>query len=207
MSRRRCRWINKIQEFNIDVQITKLIRGQGLAKLMAQSNLDANHVNHSEIDYTCDMDDCVWYQDIIYYLRNMKCLDNMDDKKKRTLKLQVIKYVIVKCKLYRQNLDCILLKCVDENQAKVLLNEMHEGVSGGHYMGKTTTQKVLRVGFWWPTIFKDAERLVRRCDACQRFSCKLKFLGNVPLRPVEVQAPFQQWEIDFIGEIANKSSG
>jgi transposase InsO family protein len=27
------------------------------------------------------------------------------------------------------------------------------------------------------------------------------------LKPVEVQAPFQQWGIDFIGEIANKSSG
>ena len=24
---RRCRWINRIQEFNIDIQITKLVRG------------------------------------------------------------------------------------------------------------------------------------------------------------------------------------
>ena len=42
ISGRRCRWIKKIQEFNIDIQVTKLVRGQGLAKLMAQANLDAN---------------------------------------------------------------------------------------------------------------------------------------------------------------------
>lgn len=30
-----CQWINRIQEFNIEIQITKLIRGQGLAELMA----------------------------------------------------------------------------------------------------------------------------------------------------------------------------
>ena len=44
VSSRRCRWINRIQEFNIDIQITKLVRGQGLEKLMAQYNLDANQI-------------------------------------------------------------------------------------------------------------------------------------------------------------------
>lgn len=40
---RRCRWINRIQEFDIEIQITKLVRGQGLTKLMAESNLEASH--------------------------------------------------------------------------------------------------------------------------------------------------------------------
>ena len=35
---------------------------------------------------------------------------------------------------------------------------------------------------------------------------KQKFSGNTPLKPVEVQAPFQQWGMDFIGEISPKSS-
>lgn len=74
-------------------------------------------------------------------------------------------------------------------------------------MAKSTAHKVLRAGFWWPTLFKDSFELVRKCDPCQRFSCKLKFSGNLPLKLVEVQAPFQQWGIEFIGEIANKSSG
>ena len=59
----------------------------------------------------------------------------------------------------------------------------------------------MRVGFWWPSLFKDAKMLVRTCDSCQRFASKLKFSGNTPLKPFEVQAPFQQWGLDFIGEI------
>lgn len=42
---------------------------------------------------------------------------------------------------------------------------MHFGACGGHYMAKTTTHKILRVGFWWPTIFKDAHGFVKKCDA------------------------------------------
>jgi hypothetical protein len=71
VSGRRCRWINMIQEFNIDIQITKLVRGQGLAKLMAQSNLDANQINLVYEDLksnTYDVDHCVWYTNVIYYL-------------------------------------------------------------------------------------------------------------------------------------------
>lgn len=40
----RCRWINRIQDFDIDIQITKLVRGQGLEKLMAKTNLEANKI-------------------------------------------------------------------------------------------------------------------------------------------------------------------
>ena len=71
-----------------------------------------------------------------------------------------------------------------------MLNEMYSRICGGHYMAKTTTHKVMRVGFWWPNLFKDAQILVKKCDSRQRFVGKLKFSGNTPLKSVEVQAPF-----------------
>ena len=40
----RCRWINKIQECNRDIQITKRVRGKGLAKLIKKANLEANQI-------------------------------------------------------------------------------------------------------------------------------------------------------------------
>jgi len=33
-------WITKIQEYDLEVRPTKLVRGQGLAKLMAKKNLE-----------------------------------------------------------------------------------------------------------------------------------------------------------------------
>ena len=75
VSSRRCRWINQIHKFNIDIQITKLVGGQGLAKLMTESNLEANQINQLDDscrDNLCDTDTSHWYRDVIYYLQNMK---------------------------------------------------------------------------------------------------------------------------------------
>jgi hypothetical protein len=44
--RRRGRWLAKIQEFNLEVKPTKLVKGQGLAKLLAESNFRALGINH-----------------------------------------------------------------------------------------------------------------------------------------------------------------
>lgn len=46
---KRCRWITKIQEFDLEIKITKLVRGLGLSKLMAESNLLDIEVNNVEI--------------------------------------------------------------------------------------------------------------------------------------------------------------
>ena len=83
-------------------------------------------------------------------------------------------------------MEGVLLKCVDEIESKRILIDMHEGVCGGHYMAKTIAHKVLRAGFWWPTLLRDAHKFFFKCDSCQRFIGKLKFSRNLPLRPVEV---------------------
>ena len=60
----------------------------------------------------------------------------------------------------------LLLKCIDEIEYKKILKDMLVGVCGGHYMAKTTTHKILKSGFWWPTICKDTHELLKICDAC-----------------------------------------
>ena len=72
-------------------------------------------------------------------------------------------------------MEGVLLKCVDEIESKRILRDMHEGVYDGHYIQKTTTHKVLGARFWWPTLFRDAQEVVKVCVTCQRFSGNLKF--------------------------------
>jgi hypothetical protein len=43
---KRDRWLSKIQEFDLEVKLTKLVKGQGLAKLLAESNFWALGINH-----------------------------------------------------------------------------------------------------------------------------------------------------------------
>ena len=42
---RREKWISVLLEYYLEIKSTKLIKGQGLAKLMAQSNYDALDIN------------------------------------------------------------------------------------------------------------------------------------------------------------------
>ena len=42
---RRAKWIEKIMEFDLEIKPTKLVKGQGLAKLLAESNCEALGVN------------------------------------------------------------------------------------------------------------------------------------------------------------------
>nr|GFB07160.1 reverse transcriptase domain-containing protein [Tanacetum cinerariifolium] len=49
-----------------------------------------------------------------------------------------------------------------------ILNACHSGPTGGHYGANYTAKKVFDSGFYWPTIYKDAIELIKRCDSCQR---------------------------------------
>ncbi|XP_075104353.1 uncharacterized protein LOC107783747 [Nicotiana tabacum] len=61
-------------------------------------------------------------------------------------------------------------RCVPETEMNNILSHCHDGAVGGHYGGRTTATKVLEVGFYWPTLFKDARNYIATCDKCQRSS-------------------------------------
>ena len=71
---------------------------------------------------------------------------------------------------------------------------------------KAIAYKILRAGYYWPSLFADVYQQVRACVPCQKFAGKQKLL-SLPLKPIAVNAPFQQWVLDFIGEINPASSG
>ena len=96
---------------------------------------------------SCDMNHCEWYTSVFHYLQHIDAPSHLTKNEKRSTKLQAIKYIIVKGSLWWRNFEGILLKCVDQERAQEILNEMHTGVCGGHYMAKTTTHKVMRARF------------------------------------------------------------
>eukprot|EP00253_Pinus_taeda_P023948 PITA_23948 len=104
-----------------------------------------------------------------------------------------------------RNPEGIVLRCVDEIESKKLVSEFHSGFCGGHYAARTTAHKILRAGYYWPSIFSDVHKFVRSCQACQLFTGKQKHV-SLPLQPVIVEAPFQRWGMDFIGKFHENSS-
>jgi hypothetical protein len=63
----------------------------------------------------------------------------------------------------------------------------------------------LWAGFYWPTLFANTYKQVSACHECQVFEGKRKLLP-LPLKPIFVEAPFQQGGLYFIGEINPTSS-
>nr|GEV56156.1 reverse transcriptase domain-containing protein [Tanacetum cinerariifolium] len=53
-------------------------------------------------------------------------------------------------------------------EAVDILTACHSGPTRGHYGANYTAKKVFNLGFYWPTIYKDAFELVKNCDSCQR---------------------------------------
>jgi hypothetical protein len=121
------------------------------------------------------------------------------------LKLKATKFCILDHSLYWKDPGGILLNCLLEEEVKKAIKEFHKGDCGGHHYWKTTVHKILRAGFYWPSIFSDVYKEVSSCHECQIFYGKRK-LQPLPLKPISVEAPFRQWGLDFIGEIHPPSS-
>nr|GFC87132.1 reverse transcriptase domain-containing protein [Tanacetum cinerariifolium] len=64
--------------------------------------------------------------------------------------------------------DQIIQHCVAGKEAIDILNACHSGPTGGYYGANYIAKKVFDSGFYWPSIYKDAFELVKRCDSCQR---------------------------------------
>jgi len=59
--------------------------------------------------------------------------------------------------------------------------------------------KLIRVGYYWPTMQKDVQTYVKVCDKCQKFSNVIR-QPTEELTPMTAPWPFAQWELDIMGQ-------
>ncbi|GJY59050.1 reverse transcriptase domain-containing protein [Tanacetum coccineum] len=79
----------------------------------------------------------------------------------------------------------LALRCVHGSETQKILDECHHGPTGGHYGPSITAKKLFDVGFYWPTIFKEAQTLVQSCNACQR-SGSISQRDEMPLNNIQL---------------------
>nr|GFA56572.1 reverse transcriptase domain-containing protein [Tanacetum cinerariifolium] len=100
--------------------------------------------------------------------------------------------------LFRTCADQIIRRCVAGKEAIDILNACHSEPTGGHYGASYTAKKVFDSGFYWPSIYKDAFELVKRCDSCQRQG-KVSQKDEMPQNFIQICEIFDEWGIDFMG--------
>nr|GFA17309.1 reverse transcriptase domain-containing protein [Tanacetum cinerariifolium] len=100
--------------------------------------------------------------------------------------------------LFKIYADQVIRWCVHGKEALDILEACHNGPTGGHHGANLTAKKVFDVGFFWPTIYKDAHEFVKNCDSCQRQG-KISQRDEMPQNSIQICEIFDVWGIDFMG--------
>ncbi|XP_064992502.1 uncharacterized protein LOC135629235 [Musa acuminata AAA Group] len=121
-----------------------------------------------------------------------------DEVAARRLRCTHAWYTEVSGQLYRRSFTYPLLRCLEPDEARMVLAEIHEGVCGEHIGGRTLAHKILRQGYYWPTMCRDAKAYVQWCSSCQEHA-RAPRQPAVSLSPIDCAWPFTQWGLDLLG--------
>ena len=174
-------------------------RADTLAKLAIASQEDLNRLSPVEhlVEPSIDLTDVEvspvtselsWMDPIWDYL--IEGLLPSDPKEAPKLRTRSVKFTVHKGSLYKRGFFAPVLKCIAGRDVDYILKEVHEGVCGNHIGARTLAGKVLRQGYYWPTMLRDATDLVRKCKICKEHA-KISHLPSEPLMSVTSPWPFQ----------------
>lgn len=77
-------------------------------------------------------------------------------------------YYIMDGTLFRKTFLPGDAKCLSRTEGLLVLRQAHEGGCAEHLGARSMTRKIVRAGFYWPTMKKDAEEIIRKYDSCQK---------------------------------------
>ena len=137
-----------------------------------------------------------WIDPLVAYLRD-GVLPH-DAKEVRKLRNQASRYILYEGKLYKRSYSLPLLKCLRPSEADYALWEVHEEICGSHLGARSLSHKLLRQGYYWPTMHHDSIEYVRKCDRCQRYA-NIQRQPATKLTPLSAPWPFAQWGMDILG--------
>ena len=109
-----------------------------------------------------------WMDPITMYLMHGELPENKNEV--RNLRIRETRYALIGNHLYHKSFTGPYLRCLNPEDARRLLEEIHEGVYGNHSRGRSLTHKALTVGYYWSYMMMEAWKYMKKCDKCQRFA-------------------------------------
>nr|GEV65933.1 reverse transcriptase domain-containing protein [Tanacetum cinerariifolium] len=203
------RWVLFLHEFTFKVADTK-----GAENLVAdhlprlenphQNVLDPKEINKSfpleqlNLVSTRGNQSTPWFADFANYHAGNFIVKGMSSQQKSKFFKDVKHYLWVDPYLFKICADQIIRRCVSGQEAVDILKACHSGPTGGYHGPNYTARKVFDSGFYWATIYRDAQNLVKNCDVCQRQG-KITQKDEMPQSSIQVCEIFDVWDIDFMG--------
>ncbi|XP_016195023.1 uncharacterized protein LOC107635995 [Arachis ipaensis] len=137
-----------------------------------------------------------WMDSIVDFLQNGK--HPGDEKEANALRREAAKYTVIQDQLFKKGLSQPLLKCLHPDQTDYVLREVHEGCCGHHIGDKALARKLIRAGYYWPSMMEDSKEFVKKCVKCQE-NANFHRASATELSLMTSSRPFAQWGVDLLG--------
>ncbi|GKV19333.1 hypothetical protein SLEP1_g29611 [Rubroshorea leprosula] len=145
-----------------------------------------------------------WTTPLINYLQNDELPE--DQSAAKWIKCRAAHFTLLDNQVYKRAASMPLLRCLTPYEAEYAVREVHEGVCGTHIGGRTLARKLLRHGYYWPTMVEDAQNYVKKCPTCQFNADDIHMLGEM-LSSLSSPWPFAQWGVDVLGPFVKGKGG
>nr|GEV29679.1 reverse transcriptase domain-containing protein [Tanacetum cinerariifolium] len=169
-----------------------------------QNVLDPKEINESfpletlNMVYPRGSQSTPWFADFTNYHARNFIIKGMSSQQKNKFFKDVKHYFWDDPHLFKICADQIIRRCVSGQEAIDILKACHSRLTGGHHGPNYTARKVFDSGFYWPTIYRDTQNLVKNCDVCQRQG-KISQRDELPQNSIQVCEIFDIWGIEFMG--------
>nr|GFA05764.1 reverse transcriptase domain-containing protein [Tanacetum cinerariifolium] len=190
------RWVLLLQEFHFDVIDTKGAENLAADHLSRLENpyenvLDLKEINEKFSLETLSMvtfhsdSGASWFADFANYHAGNFIVKGMSTQQKNKIFKYVKHYFWDDPFLFKICTDQVIRRCVHGKEALDILEACHNRPTGGDHGAILTAKKVFDVGFFWPTICKDAHELVKNCGSCQRQG-KISQRDEMPQNSIQI---------------------
>ena len=75
--------------------------------------------------------------------------------------------MLVDNELFKRSQEGLLLKCVDNSEARSIMHKVHEGICRAHKSGLKMRWLIHRYRFYWPTISTNYLAYAKGCEPYQ----------------------------------------
>nr|GFB13735.1 reverse transcriptase domain-containing protein [Tanacetum cinerariifolium] len=172
------RWVLLLQEFTFKVIDTKGAENLAAYHLSRLGNPHQNVLDPKEINESFPLEtlnlvstrgnqSTQWFADFANYHARNFIVKGMSSQQKSKFFKDVKHYLWDDPYLFKNCADQVIRRSVSGQEAVDILKACHYRPTGGHHGPNYTTRIVFDSGFYWPTIYHDAQDLVKNCDVCQ----------------------------------------
>nr|GEZ75208.1 reverse transcriptase domain-containing protein [Tanacetum cinerariifolium] len=170
------RWVLLLQEFDITILDKKESENLAADHFSRFENPHKDVLENKDINENFPLEtlgslssgSTSWFADIANFYAGNFIKKGLTSQQKKKFFKDVKHYFWDDPYLFRICADKIICRCVHGQEAIDILKACHEGPTGGHHGANLIANKVFDVGFFWPTIYRDAYDMMKSCDTCQR---------------------------------------